>query len=194
MCRGGGNSSGHLQARLLRLLNSGRCHAVVSAPSHQHPAQHGAGDNAKARVAKHLCQRTATPMRTAIPLQSSRHGTSVGCAVARAVSFWQPDGCHTQTAGRQARPLFGVPRRTARDEPPMWMRSRCGGHSRSGPCPATGECVTNPFANPDTVRVGGKRNAPPSTGVASGAMTSLKWAWEELNFRPHAYQACALTN
>ena len=21
-----------------------------------------------------------------------------------------------------------------------------------------------------------------------------KWAWEDLNFRPHAYQACALTN
>ena len=21
----------------------------------------------------------------------------------------------------------------------------------------------------------------------------MRWAWEELNFRPHAYQACALT-
>ncbi len=26
-----------------------------------------------------------------------------------------------------------------------------------------------------------------------GTMGLEKWAWEELNFRPHAYQACALT-
>ena len=24
-------------------------------------------------------------------------------------------------------------------------------------------------------------------------ITSMWWAWEDLNFRPHAYQACALT-
>ena len=27
----------------------------------------------------------------------------------------------------------------------------------------------------------------------SGARIHRKWAWEELNLRPHAYQACALT-
>jgi hypothetical protein len=27
----------------------------------------------------------------------------------------------------------------------------------------------------------------------SGAISSDSWAWVELNYRPHAYQACALT-
>jgi len=25
-------------------------------------------------------------------------------------------------------------------------------------------------------------------------LVKVWWAWEDLNFRPHAYQACALTN
>jgi hypothetical protein len=35
--------------------------------------------------------------------------------------------------------------------------------------------------------------APHHHGSDSGAMSSDEWAWVELNYRPHAYQACALT-
>ena len=36
-----------------------------------------------------------------------------------------------------------------------------------------------------------KTKTPPATRVASGAITSEVWAWVELNYRPHAYQAPA---
>ena len=30
--------------------------------------------------------------------------------------------------------------------------------------------------------------------IGEASFTMRWWAWEDLNFRPHAYQACALTN
>ncbi len=47
-----------------------------------------------------------------------------------------------------------------------------------------------------------RENAPPGVTTPNGASqvlfcdrrtASFQWAWEELNLRPHAYQACALT-
>jgi hypothetical protein len=35
--------------------------------------------------------------------------------------------------------------------------------------------------------------APRDSTTVSGADASDQWAWVELNYRPHAYQACALT-
>jgi hypothetical protein len=40
---------------------------------------------------------------------------------------------------------------------------------------------------------GSETAAPHQQGSASGADASDEWAWVELNYRPHAYQACALT-
>ena len=34
---------------------------------------------------------------------------------------------------------------------------------------------------------------PRDSATVSGADVSDEWAWVELNYRPHAYQACALT-
>ena len=34
---------------------------------------------------------------------------------------------------------------------------------------------------------------PRDSATVSGADGSDEWAWVELNYRPHAYQACALT-
>ena len=42
-------------------------------------------------------------------------------------------------------------------------------------------------------RVVEMRSAPLASPTASGAITSVEWACEELNLGPHAYQACALT-
>ena len=36
-----------------------------------------------------------------------------------------------------------------------------------------------------------KHDAPPRR--VPGGASGLQWAWVELNYRPHAYQACALT-
>jgi len=38
-----------------------------------------------------------------------------------------------------------------------------------------------------------KEKTPSSAVTGSGATNSEQWAWVELNYRPHAYQACALT-
>ena len=38
-----------------------------------------------------------------------------------------------------------------------------------------------------------QRESPTAALSHSRAITSLEWAWVELNYRPHAYQACALT-
>ena len=37
------------------------------------------------------------------------------------------------------------------------------------------------------------KQAPHDHASDGGAATSDEWAWVELNYRPHAYQACALT-
>ena len=34
---------------------------------------------------------------------------------------------------------------------------------------------------------------PRDSTTVDGAESSDQWAWVELNYRPHAYQACALT-
>jgi|SRR5512146_524253 hypothetical protein len=110
------------------MLKGGRRHALVSAACHQHRAKHGAGDNAQARTPEPLCQRTVTSMRTAIPLQCSRHGTPVGCTVARVVLLatgWLPNA--DGPVGKRAHDMV-APRRTTRDEPPM-----LGGRARAGP-------------------------------------------------------------
>src|SRR5207245_443278 len=39
-----------------------------------------------------------------------------------------------------------------------------------------------------------KTKRPARTDKCRQSGTLCIWAWEELNFRPHAYQACALTN
>jgi hypothetical protein len=36
-------------------------------------------------------------------------------------------------------------------------------------------------------------DTPRDSATVSGAESSDEWAWVELNYRPHAYQACALT-
>jgi hypothetical protein len=38
-----------------------------------------------------------------------------------------------------------------------------------------------------------EKETPRGSITASGADASDEWAWVELNYRPHAYQACALT-
>ena len=38
--------------------------------------------------------------------------------------------------------------------------------------------------------IAGEAVGPFSVGAVT---TAVQWAWEELNLRPHAYQACALT-
>ena len=43
-----------------------------------------------------------------------------------------------------------------------------------------------------TSRDGAKMKAPPECNSVRGFYLK-EWAWEELNLRPHAYQACALT-
>ena len=46
---------------------------------------------------------------------------------------------------------------------------------------------------------GGKENRTPDPLLAKQMLSQLSytpncwWVWEDLNFRPHAYQACALT-
>src|SRR6185437_15584553 len=40
----------------------------------------------------------------------------------------------------------------------------------------------------------GDATSPAQPYRAGRGLNLEKWAWEELNFRPHAYQACALTN
>ena len=35
--------------------------------------------------------------------------------------------------------------------------------------------------------------APATSQMVTGARVFDRWAWVELNYRPHAYQACALT-
>ena len=40
---------------------------------------------------------------------------------------------------------------------------------------------------------GGGHETPRDHGSDGGAEASDQWAWVELNYRPHAYQACALT-
>jgi hypothetical protein len=39
----------------------------------------------------------------------------------------------------------------------------------------------------------GPTETPRDSATVSGADASDEWAWVELNYRPHAYQACALT-
>jgi hypothetical protein len=43
------------------------------------------------------------------------------------------------------------------------------------------------------VPAGPENEAPPDHRSDHGAESSDEWAWVELNYRPHAYQACALT-
>jgi hypothetical protein len=38
-----------------------------------------------------------------------------------------------------------------------------------------------------------EKETPRDSATVSGADASDSWAWVELNYRPHAYQACALT-
>jgi len=42
-------------------------------------------------------------------------------------------------------------------------------------------------------RAGAETETPRDSTTVSGADASDPWAWVELNYRPHAYQACALT-
>ena len=39
----------------------------------------------------------------------------------------------------------------------------------------------------------GPGSTKPRSGKPLRGSAFLKWAWVELNYRPHAYQACALT-
>jgi hypothetical protein len=38
-----------------------------------------------------------------------------------------------------------------------------------------------------------KQKPRPASKGQTGHAVATKWAWVELNYRPHAYQACALT-
>ena len=38
-----------------------------------------------------------------------------------------------------------------------------------------------------------KNDQPPRAAKHSRGAEIAEWAWVELNYRPHAYQACALT-
>jgi integrase len=42
-------------------------------------------------------------------------------------------------------------------------------------------------------RAAAEKDTPRDSAAVSGADASDEWAWVELNYRPHAYQACALT-
>ena len=54
----------------------------------------------------------------------------------------------------------------------------------------------DPRAHPVRFRDGqlGNRNRAPDELPCSACSSLEWWAWKDLNFRPHAYQACALTN
>jgi hypothetical protein len=52
-----------------------------------------------------------------------------------------------------------------------------------------GSVTANVTADP----AGSGTETPRGSITAGGADASDPWAWVELNYRPHAYQACALT-
>src|SRR5690349_24302267 len=70
----------------------------------------------------------------------------------------------------------------------LWPRSQKTNASRAGFDTKFCQPVFAPRASPGTLHI--------SLGVATprGAEGEAWWAWEDLNFRPHAYQARALTN
>jgi hypothetical protein len=54
--------------------------------------------------------------------------------------------------------------------------------------------IGQPTVGSDSRLIFGQNAETPLTDVSiSGAISSASWAWVELNYRPHAYQACALT-
>jgi hypothetical protein len=54
--------------------------------------------------------------------------------------------------------------------------------------------LSNRDTNRDKLPSDPRKGRPRSTSeLAAGSPFPEEWAWEELNFRPHAYQACALT-
>ena len=88
----------------------------------------------------------------------------------------------------------GAPHYLRSDNGPggVLYRARSGGHHRAvpprlqrGPATLTRSCLIT------LVRRTGASQAAALTDA--GARCCVPWAWVELNYRPHAYQACALT-
>ncbi len=75
----------------------------------------------------------------------------------------------------------------------QWRRATCAPRAaaRSHDAPRRGGNSCRLRAR---VNTGQRRKAPLTRGVLSAwYIRREKWAWVELNYRPHAYQACALT-
>jgi hypothetical protein len=134
-----------------------------------------------------------------------------GGAVKRALRVWRVRKLITAT-GSDRSSLHDVrwitePRQTARDrsagceswrtkpdaalrsttQPRLWW-SQTGSNRRPPACKA-GALPTELWPPPH--RAGSARDASP---IAAHSRAGEWWAWEDLNFRPHAYQARALTN
>ncbi len=178
--------SSPLSAKASTKCPSRACSALISLTQEQNPLCNGSAvaRNQRSGIRSHRC-----PISKTNPPHDDRHRDCRGTQTTQGSA--KPPGRNPATrSGPDQRTGIG---RQGSDTPRFqFPHSQPLAAERS--CPAA--YVKNPLHNVNQPNAGQQTPAPnnKTNKPRRTLIPVLWWAWEDLNFRPHAYQACALAN